>query len=264
MGSEVIGDEEATIIEPKDPVERESIKPIYEAEDYFIYHGSTTYKDKEYDLDIVKNITFNAVDGQHSLKILLSYFLVVGIIVAILFSFIYAHFFTKRIKHLTSVMNEMAHKKQPAHQKKEQGDELQELENDINHLYSQLIDELEIVHNLEEERQPFLRGSTHELKTPIMVMGVTIKGVLSGIEGYENKEEALRTCYKELQVMSDLVNEILDLTKIESVTDVSEVIIGEVIEDVIEMYQFSFEHQNIELIKDIDMNQVLKIPRNHL
>ena len=105
-----------------------------------------------------------------------------------------------------------------------QGDELKELENNIHAMYqnlqltmAQLSTEVTTVKRLEKDRQVFMRGATHELKTPIMAMTTMLEGMISQVEGFENHEEYLHKCYARLQSMSRLVNKMLEVSKIESV-----------------------------------------------
>lgn len=237
-----------------------SAMPLTDAIDY---QGSIKYGDKEYKIVVNKPITFTAKDSRVFIQSILPYFVIVGIIVAIILSTCYARFFTKKIKHLSNMMNAMKQKKHPSSKVQNSGDELQDLENDITSLYTQLMEEITIVNRLEEERQLFLRGITHELKTPIMTMNVTIEGILMGIAEYRDYKDALKDCYHELQAMSNLVNEILDLAKVQSVMDVGTVIVAEVIEETISSYNPLLEEKGITIQTRLNKDLSLRIPRNH-
>ncbi|MFV0396384.1 MAG: sensor histidine kinase, partial [Coprobacillaceae bacterium] len=138
------------------------------------------------------------------------------------------------------------------------------LENDICSLYSQLMEEIKIVQKLEEERQIFLRGVTHELKTPIMIMGVTIESILAGIDGYQDSQVAMQDCYQTLQAMSNLVNEILDIAKIESVKDISTNTVNNIVEETLISYQPLLQDKQIQVDLQMQDKMELTIPYNHL
>lgn len=239
------------------------VVPILDDSEVLEYEGNVQYQGSAYKLSVIKSITFTMNESAMLLNKILPYFFIIGIIAAILLSFLYARFFSKKINRLSNIMDKMKAKEYQPNNKKIDGDELQRLENDVNSLYSQLLEEITIVNKFEEERQLFLRGITHELKTPIMAMGVTIEGILAGVDGYDNYEDALRDCYQELQSMSNLVNEILDLAKIQSVKDVGTIKVSKSIDKILEAYQFSFIDKHISVNKNQTNEMQLTIPENH-
>ncbi|MDQ0363106.1 sensor histidine kinase [Breznakia pachnodae] len=243
--------------------ENSFVIPSFMDTDTLEHEEEVIYQGNAYDLFVTKTITFTMNESTMLLNKILPYFLIIGSIAAILLSIIYARFFSKKIKRLSTIMDKMKEKDYKPNNKKIDGDELQRLENDVNSLYSQLLEEITIVNKFEEERQLFLRGITHELKTPIMAMGVTIEGILAKVDGYDNYEEALNDCYQELQSMSNLVNEILDLAKIQSVKDVGTINVSEAIDKILEIYQFSFIDKHISVNKNQMSEMQLTIPENH-
>lgn len=222
-----------------------------------------TFQKQVFKLYIAKTITFTAEESTLLLKKTLPLVVVIGVFSALLLSLLYARFFSNKISQLSLVMEKMKTKSYPADRKEVAGDELQELENDINKLYTQLLSEIKIVSKFEEERQLFLRGVTHELKTPIMTMGVTLEGILAGVEGYENYQDSLAECYQELQSMAELVNEILDLAKIQSIKDVGSVDVSTSLKRILGAYQYSFIEKNIQVIEAVDGEMKLNISENH-
>lgn len=243
--------------------ENSFVIPSFMDTDTLEHEEEVKYQENVYDLFVTKTITFTMNESTMLLNKILPYFLIIGSIAAILLSIIYSRFFSNKIKRLSSIMDKMKEKDYEPNNKEIEGDELQRLENDVNSLYSQLLEEITIVNKFEEERQLFLRGITHELKTPIMAMGVTIEGILAGVDGYDNYEDALSDCYQELQSMSNLVNEILDLAKIQSVKDVGTINVSEAIDKILEGYQFSFIDKHISVNKNQMSEIQLTIPENH-
>lgn len=243
--------------------ENSFVIPSFMDTDTLEHEEEVKYQENVYDLFVTKTITFTMNESTMLLNKILPYFLIIGSIAAILLSIIYARFFSKKIKRLSTIMDKMKEKDYEPNNKEVDGDELQRLENDVNSLYSQLLEEITIVNKFEEERQLFLRGITHELKTPIMAMGVTIEGILAGVDGYDNYEDALSDCYQELQSMSNLVNEILDLAKIQSVKDVGTIEVSKAIDNVMEAYQFSFIDKHIHISRKQEGELYITIPENH-
>ena len=223
-----------------------------------------THENMQYSLYIQKYSSFTVDDSHLLIRSIFPYFLTVGILVSIILSILYSRFFSNKIKHITHMTDQMKRKQYVIPKTFVQGDELQILENDISSLYQQLIEEIQVVEKLEEERQLFLRGVTHELKTPIMTMGVTIEGILAGVEGYHNVNASIRECYQELQSMSNLVNEILEIAKIETVKDVGSVSIQEIVNETLTRYQYVIADKSIILFTNVDCDIAITIPKNHL
>ena len=243
--------------------EESFLVPAFGEDQLFEKKEIVQYQDNIYELYATKTITFTQEESGLFLKKVLPYFLLIGIVAASILSLLYAKYFSNKINHLSSIMNQMKNKTYASKKEKIDGDELQKLENDINSLYTQLLDEIVIVNKFEEERQLFLRGITHELKTPIMAMGVTIEGILAKVDGYDNYELALQECYQQLQAMSNLVNEILELAKIQAIKDVGCIHVGVAIDQVLEMYQYSFVDKDIRVIKRYYGDGTFMIPQNH-
>lgn len=230
----------------------------------FHAHRVVTHRNTQYSVHIQKYSSFTVNDSQLLMRSIFPYFLAVGIIVSIILSNLYSRFFSKKVKHITDMTDQMKRKEYVISNELVQGDELQVLENDISSLYKQLMDEIQVVQKLEEERQLFLRGVTHELKTPIMTMGVTIEGIIAGIEGYHDVNKSISECYQELQSMSNLVNEILEIARIETVKDVGSVSIKEIVDETLMSYQYLIADKSIILNTDIDSDITITIPKNHL
>jgi|AKZA01.1.fsa_nt_gi Signal transduction histidine kinase len=230
----------------------------------FYAFREVTHENMQYSLYIQKYSSFTVTDSHLLIRSIFPYFLVVGILVSIILSILYSRFFSNKIKYITHMTDQMKRKQYVVPKTFVQGDELQVLENDISSLYQQLIDEIQVVEKLEEERQLFLRGVTHELKTPIMTMGVTIEGILAGVEGYQNVNASIRECYQELQSMSNLVNEILEIAKIETVKDVGSVSIQEIVNETLTRYQYVIADKSIILFTNLDNDIAITIPKNHL
>lgn len=230
----------------------------------FHAHRVVTHRNTQYSVHIQKYSSFTVNDSQLLMRSIFPYFLAVGILVSIILSNLYSRFFSKKVKHITDMTDQMKRKEYVISNELVQGDELQLLENDISSLYKQLIDEIQVVQKLEEERQLFLRGVTHELKTPIMTMGVTIEGIIAGIEGYQDIHKSISECYQELQSMSNLVNEILEIARIETVKDVGSVSIKEIVDETLMSYQYLIADKSIILNTDLDSDITITIPKNHL
>lgn len=88
-------------------------------------------------------------------------------------------------------------------------DEIGELSNSFNYM----ADSLE---KIDSNRREFLSNVSHELRTPLTTIIGFLSGILDGIIPPQNHIEKLTIVYDEVKRLSRLVNDLLDLTAIES------------------------------------------------
>lgn len=88
-------------------------------------------------------------------------------------------------------------------------DEIGELSNSFNYM----ADSLE---KIDSNRREFLSNVSHELRTPLTTIIGFLSGILDGIIPPKNHIEKLTIVYGEVKRLSRLVNDLLDLTAIES------------------------------------------------
>ncbi len=202
------------------------------------------------------------------LQAIIPYYIVGGLLVAMIGSYFYAMYFTKKMKHLNSLVERMGASEEIEIQQPKEGDELQQLENNLYLMYQKLQDTMieldeEVVYTkkLEEDKQLFMRGATHELKTPIMAASVMLEGMMEKVGEYEDTDVYLRKCYQTLQSMSVLVNEILEVSKIEHVQFTGKTEVTPIIEATLEMYQPEIQDKELHIRtflkskKDIKMSE---------
>ena len=133
-------------------------------------------------------------------------FVLVGLIATGMISFLYSLYFSRRIKKLNEKMQAMSNMEYCVEEKQLKGDELVELEMHLNEMYLRLQKVL-------EDRVFFTRGATHELKTPIMATTSMLEGMIWKVEGFEDRDYYLQECYLQMESMTKLVNEILNLSQ---------------------------------------------------
>lgn len=138
-------------------------------------------------------------------------------------------------------------------------DEIGELSSSFNYM-------AESLEKIDSNRREFLSNVSHELRTPLTTVIGFLSGILDGIIPKENHIEKLRVVYDEVKRLSRLVNDLLDLTTMESgkftlrfkVIELNSLIKytvtnfeQEVKESNISMEVF-FEHDNLNVIADED------------
>ncbi len=189
---------------------------------------------------------------QLSLKFL-PYSLSVSLILSLIISLIYAKAITKNIKEIKNVTYKMMQLDRGAILKVNSTNEVGELKNQINNLYSnllELIDNLEVknkeILKLEKIKYDFFRGASHELKTPIASLRIILENMKYNIGDYKNKEKYIDNCIDIVDELTKNISQILMLSATENFRNDEEIIIiNDVIKEVIKKYEFLAIRKNI-------------------
>lgn len=118
---------------------------------------------------------------------------------------------------------------------------------------------------LNEAKSQFISNVSHELRTPLF----NIKSFIETLHEYgeeldiEKRQEFLQTVNNETDRLARLVNDVLDLSRLESGRSYSMdgVDLGQAIEQTLRTYQLNARDKGIELIQDIASN--LPLVRGH-
>lgn len=172
---------------------------------------------------------------------------VIAVLMSLLVSYIYSKQTVKKIQNMNDKMLLMSDINYDEAYDKQDGDELSDLENHIHDLYDKLISEMETIKKFEMDRQVFMRGTIHELKTPIMVMEMQLRDLFESEDLSDEDLEKLLSIQKRLDAMRQLVNGGLDISKLESITERSEIDIKDSIDEVLEYYESMVEDRNLKL-----------------
>lgn len=133
--------------------------------------------------------------------------------VGILISFIVGFLFSRHLSNPIQRMNRVARRiasgefteKIPISGK----DEVWQLAENFNHMVQSL-------EQLETLRRDFVSNVSHELRTPITTIKGFVEGILDGTIPQERQQTYLRIVCDETNRMKRMVNDLLDLTKLES------------------------------------------------
>ena len=148
------------------------------------------------------------------------------VVIAVVFSLLYARAMTRPIKAISGETCRMTLLKRDARCQIKSKDEFGALADNINGLYDNLlstIDSLEAeltkVSAAEKAKTEFLRAASHELKTPVTAASVIMDNMLLGVGKYKNCEEWLPKCKALMDSLSDKLREILDASQLESISE---------------------------------------------
>ena len=124
----------------------------------------------------------------------------------------------------------------------------------------QLKSDIEKERELESKRREFVATISHELKSPIAAAKGQIEGMINNIGVFKDREKYLRRSYSTINDMEKLVNEILEMSKLETY-DFSpkkeNVNLTLLVRKIIKEQEFLCISKNLTVNKEIDDNLVV-------
>ena len=184
----------------------------------------TTKDGKQMQLQVVT--TTESV--KQATKVTFSYLplsLSISIVTAVIFSYIYARKLSKPLMQMSRVTQKMMELDRDARFVNPRSDEIGQMETQINELYEHLlsvIDELEEKNQkmiqLEKTKVNFLRSASHELKTPLASLRILLENMSLNVGKYKDRDTYLTESIGKVDQMTDLIQEILELSKLQEET----------------------------------------------
>lgn len=191
----------------------------------------------------------------------------IGLILAFMLSVVLTRQITKPIQLLNQLAQKMKKKEAEAAFVVKNHDELYELNGAINGMYEelkaniyQLESELSKERNTELLKKRFLAQATHELKTPIAVIGGYAELLVEGM--YQSEEEEAhyhQSIYDESKRMNRLIMDVLDYTKMET----GQFRIQKKEQD-IHQWAKVLEHKWLDLASQANKSLTIQIPKESL
>ena len=201
----------------------------------------------------------NTLDSSIENSILLMVVLVISL--SLLNAFVYSFLFARPIKRLSKLSTDMANLNFDVKCPENSNDEIGDLARNLNSMSSalaekiaQLQDEIERVRELEKQKEVFFAAASHELKTPVTILEGNIRGMIEGIEPYDNHEEYLSRSLRTVKRMESLINEILTASKMQSSSDITmiDTDMNVLLKEKLEELKDLFEIRNIVVSLDLE------------
>ncbi len=195
---------------------------------------------------------------------ILPYSLVVCLISAAILSYIYARKITKPLLDIKSVTRRMKQLEEDAFFEVDSEDEIGEFKSQVNSVYDQLlqiISELqeknEYMLNIEKQKVDFLRSTSHELKTPLASLRIMLENMQLNIGKYADRDKYLAESINEVDRMTELMREILNVSKLQEINSPSETLdLEEVLNEVIAEYKVLIKAKFINLCVELDGEKI--------
>ena len=187
-----------------------------------------------------------------SLKFL-PYSLLISILFSSIISLIYAKLIKNNIQEIQIVTDKMMKLDKKIRLEVSSNDEVGELKQQINDLYSTLlrtIDDLEFknkeILKLEKLKYDFFKGASHELKTPLASLKIILENMKYNIGKYKEKDIYINECIEIVDSLTKNISQILSVHSIENLNNDEEYLkINDTLEDVLKKYEILAHQKKI-------------------
>ena len=152
----------------------------------------------------------------------LPYTLLASFVLSLIASYLYARMISTPILEIKRMTKRMKRLDRTASLPIDSQDEIGVLKQQINDLYHHL---LEVIDNLEQQKQEnlkleqmkveFLRGASHELKTPLASLKIILENMRDKIGRYKDRDRYLLVSLDIVDEMNQIVLEILSLSSVQ-------------------------------------------------
>lgn len=198
------------------------------------------------------------------------YVYIVALIFIIFLSLIYSKTISKPLKRLNKVASKYALLDFSEKCKEKSKDEIGNLSDTLNFLSENLQSSLlylkdtndklkeDIVKEkkIEEVRKEFVTSVSHELKTPISLISGYAEGIKDNIASEEERDYYIEVILDEANKMSNMVNDMLELSKLESGVyslKLEVFFLDELLDGVLKKFSSPCEKEGISIKKDYDI-----------
>ena len=185
----------------------------------------------------------------------LPYSLLASFVLSLIASYLYARMISAPILEIKQMTNRMKRLDRTANLPIHSQDEIGVLKQQINDLYHHL---LEVIDNLEQQKQEnlkleqmkveFLRGASHELKTPLASLKIILENMRDKIGRYKDRDRYLSVSLDIVDEMNQIVLEILSLSSVQELAGDKEWIqLDDVVNRILTQNQVLIENRSLSI-----------------
>lgn len=194
----------------------------------------------------------------------LPYSLAGSLLFSAIVSLIYAKSIKNNINEIKNITDKMMELDRNARLEYESKDEIGELKEQINDLYSTLlrtIDDLDFknkeILKLEKLKYDFFKGSSHELKTPLASLKIILENMKYNIGKYKDRDHYINDCIDIVDSLTKNISQIVSVYSIENLKNDEELLdINCILEDVLEKYEVLANQKNIRINNHISDEKI--------
>ena len=185
----------------------------------------------------------------------LPYSLLASFVLSLIASYLYARMISAPILEIKQMTKRMKRLDRTASLPIHSQDEIGVLKQQINDLYHHL---LEVIDNLEQQKQEnlkleqmkveFLRGASHELKTPLASLKIILENMRDKIGRYKDRDRYLAVSLDIVDEMNQIVLEILSLSSVQELGGDKEWIqLDDVVNRILTQNQVLIENRSLSI-----------------
>ena len=198
----------------------------------------------------------------------LPYSLLASFVLSLIASYLYARLISAPILEIKQMTKRMKRLDRTASLPIHSQDEIGVLKQQINDLYHHL---LEVIDNLEQQKQEnlkleqmkveFLRGASHELKTPLASLKIILENMRDKIGRYKDRDRYLSVSLDIVDEMNQIVLEILSLSSVQELAGNKEWIqLDQVVEQILDQYKVLAQSRALTIDNQISDKAVYMDP----
>ena len=198
----------------------------------------------------------------------LPYSLLASFVLSLLASYLYARLISAPILEIKQMTKRMKRLDRTASLPIHSQDEIGVLKQQINDLYHHL---LEVIDNLEQQKQEnlkleqmkveFLRGASHELKTPLASLKIILENMRDKIGRYKDRDRYLSVSLDIVDEMNQIVLEILSLSSVQELAGDKEWIqLDQVLEQILDQYKVLAQSRALTIDNQIPAKPIYMDP----
>ena len=198
----------------------------------------------------------------------LPYSLLASFVLSLIASYLYARMISAPILEIKQMTKRMKRLDRTANLPIHSQDEIGVLKQQINDLYHHL---LEVIDNLEQQKQEnlkleqmkveFLRGASHELKTPLASLKIILENMRDNIGRYKDRDRYLSVSLDIVDEMNQIVLEILSLSSVQELAGDKEWIqLDQVLEQILDQYKVLAQSRSLTIDNQIPDKAVYMDP----
>ena len=198
----------------------------------------------------------------------LPYSLLASFVLSLIASYLYARLISAPILEIKQMTKRMKRLDRTASLPIHSQDEIGVLKQQINDLYHHL---LEVIDNLEQQKQEnlkleqmkveFLRGASHELKTPLASLKIILENMRDKIGRYKDRDRYLAVSLDIVDEMNQIVLEILSLSSVQELAGDKEWIqLDQALEQILDQYKVLAQSRSLTIDNQIPDKAVYMDP----
>lgn len=196
----------------------------------------------------------------------------ISLIVSFFAAFLFSKGMTSPIKKMADTTQKMRQLEPDIKYEISSHDEMGQLADDINGLYTSLLNTIESLqeslsytNQMEKERNDFIIMMSHELKTPLTALMILLENMHNNVGKYKDHDFYLAESMDKVTSLLETITSILNLTKEQTVLssqDKEDINVSLLLHDLIEKYDVMIMSSKLRIIVDIEDDVYLKINAN--